>query len=113
MLSIFTPTHNPRFLPRLADSLARQRHTQFEWLIVPNGHLQPADIRIDLPQARVVPFSGDSNRVGELKRFCCMEARGDILVEVDHDDELTPDALACLFEAFESDPDLSFAYSNC
>ncbi len=41
------------------------------------------------------------------------QARGDILVEVDHDDELTPDALEVLAKEFGGDPQLHFAYSNC
>jgi glycosyltransferase involved in cell wall biosynthesis len=112
-LSVFTPTHDPRFLPRLEASLARQTWVDFEWLIVPNGAARPADIRVALPQARIVPYPGAAEKVGELKHFCCSRARGEVLVEVDHDDELTPDALAEVAAAFASDPGLSFAYSNC
>ncbi len=37
LLSLFTPTHNPQYLDRLARSIANQTFTKFEWVIVPNG----------------------------------------------------------------------------
>src|SRR5205807_716249 len=101
------------YLPRLAASIARQRYQNFEWVIVPNGNARPAEVQVDLPQCRVIPYTGATQKIGELKHFCCSQARGDILVEADHDDELTPDALEQVAEAFTHDPDLSFAYSNC
>ncbi|RLS54827.1 MAG: glycosyltransferase [Planctomycetota bacterium] len=109
LLSLFTPTHNPQFLTRLARSIANQTFTNFEWVIVPNG--DAGEIRVDLPQARIVPYTGQTQNIGELKRFACQACRGDVLVEVDHDDELTPDCLAELAAAF-SDPRVDFAYSN-
>ena len=36
-LSVFTPTHDPRWLPELYRSLAAQTHPDWEWVIVPNG----------------------------------------------------------------------------
>jgi len=113
LISLFTPTHNPRFLPRLAESLARQTCQDFEWVIVTNGAARPADVSVPLPQARIVPFPGQTDRIGALKSFACAQARGDILVEVDHDDELTPDAVAHVAAAFRADPGLHFAFSNC
>jgi O-antigen biosynthesis protein len=113
LMSLFTPTHDPRFLRRLAESVARQSYRPFEWIIVTNGAARPADLPELPPQARVLPFPGQTGRIGALKAFCCAEARGAVLVEVDHDDELTPDALEALADAFGRDPALSFAYSNC
>lgn len=110
MLSIFTPTHNPRYLERLSASLAAQTCQNFEWLILPNGTAR--DVRASLPQARVLPHAGDVPSIGALKWLACKQAHGDVLVEVDHDDELTPDCLAELTAAF-ADPAVDFAYSNC
>ncbi len=109
LLSLFTPTHKPQFLARLARSIANQTFTDFEWVIVPNG--DAGEIHVDLPQARIVPYTGQTQNIGELKRFACQACRGDVLVEVDHDDELTPDCLAELAATF-SDPRVDFAYSN-
>ncbi|MFN9902558.1 MAG: glycosyltransferase, partial [bacterium] len=38
-------------------------------------------------------------------------ALGDLLVELDHDDELTPDALTLIAEAF-TNPTVGFVYSD-
>lgn len=110
--TIFTPTHNTKYLKRLDETINWQTNKDFEWLIVPNGSLSPDDIDVACPQARVIPYTGETLNIGEIKKFCCEQAFGDILVEVDHDDELTPDCLAALEEAFE-DPKVDFAYSNC
>ena len=61
---------------------------------------------------RIVPYEGQTQNIGELKRFACLACRGDVLVEVDHDDELTPDCVAELVAAF-AEPQVDFAYSNC
>jgi glycosyltransferase involved in cell wall biosynthesis len=106
LISLFTPTHNPQFLDRLARSVARQTCAEFEWVIVPNG--DAGEVRVDLPQARIVPYAGQTQNIGELKRFACLACRGDVLVEVDHDDELTPDCVAELAAAF-ADPRVDFA----
>ncbi len=111
IISIFTPTHNPQFLPRLWHSLQAQNHHDFEWLIIPNGE-------INLPsndqegRIKIIPYTGTTQNIGELKKFACAHATGEVLVEVDHDDELTPDCLAELADAF-ADETVDFAYSNC
>ena len=52
-----------------------------------------------------------SGSVGQVKRRASMVATGDILVELDHDDELTPDCLEEIAKAFQ-DPEVGFAYSD-
>lgn len=108
--SIFTPTHNPKFLSRLEDSLRGQTFQDFEWVVVPNGQLSPNDLRLTLPQVRIIPAPPGNTKIGFLKKFACNHSRGEILVEVDHDDELFPDALEILDKEFEEETD--FAYSN-
>lgn len=106
--TIFTPTHDPKFLPRLERSLQAQTFKDFEWLVVPNNGVNPEDIEI---KARIVPYQGATYHIGEIKRFCCRNALGEILVEVDHDDELPYDCLEELDKAFA--PNIDFCYSNC
>ena len=107
--TIFTPTHNTQHLARLDDSISKQKYKDFEWLIVPNGGVN--EITVKTKQARIVPYGGKTQNIGEIKAFCCWHASGEILVEVDHDDELTPNCLQKLHEAFEN-PAVDFAYSN-
>lgn len=112
-LTIITPTHDPRWLGGAWISLKAQTYEgDWEWLIVPNGGcVLPPDI-VNAQKVHVVPYPTEVNRgVGALKRFCCEQARGDIIVELDHDDMLAPHALQVIVDAF-GDPSIDFVYSN-
>ena len=110
--SIFTPTHNVSHLDRLARSIERQTFRDFEWVVAPNNGATSQDVRVWAGEsAKLAAYRSDTDSVGELKRFATMSATGDILVEVDHDDEITPDCLEHLSAAFD-DPAVDFVYSN-
>lgn len=119
MLSLFTPTHNPKYLGRLAKSIAEQTFQKFEWIVMPNNGVTNTQIfealgdYANLPNLRLVPYVGQTQNIGEIKRVACNYAHGYVLVEVDHDDELTPDCLEAVNKEFESDASLDFVYSNC
>jgi hypothetical protein len=51
--SIFTPTHNAKYLLRAAESLSAQTFKDFEWLILPNAGVELPDLE-ELPNCRLV-----------------------------------------------------------
>lgn len=106
-ISIFTPTHNSRFLQELYDSIKDQDF--YEWIVVYNNGAKP----IEFNDKRVKPFILEvaPEWVGPLKKYACKQATGDILLELDSDDLLTPDAVEEVKKAFE-DPEIGFVYSN-
>jgi SAM-dependent methyltransferase len=111
MISVFTPSHNTRFLKAAYQSLLAQSHTDWEWVILLNGpaervHLPFADRRVRFE--RCEKFAG----IGELKAIAVSKCKGDILVELDHDDMLTPDALAAVWTVFAINKNAVFAYSD-
>lgn len=108
MISIITPTHNPEFLKELEPTILAQTHKDWEWLILLNhgAMYEASDPRIRITES---PF--DNDNVGFLKKLACMQVQGDIIAEVDHDDLLTPDALAKVVEAFQ-DPEVGFVFSR-
>jgi glycosyltransferase involved in cell wall biosynthesis len=119
MLSVVTATYrtDPDVLARTWASLKAQTYTDWEWVVwddTPDlsvwGHLYglAADERYRLTAHRSHVHSGV---IGQVKRRGFMAAEGDILVELDHDDELTPDALASVADAF-TDPQVGFVYSD-
>jgi O-antigen biosynthesis protein len=111
VLSVFTPTNEERWLETVYESLCAQTYQDFEWVLVPNQmgpHLVPERIRND-KRVRVIP--SDLKGVGALKRFACGQCRGELFVELDHDDRLTPDALGVLADAAKATPD-AFYYSD-
>lgn len=94
-LSIFTPSHNPRFLNRAWESILSQADgIDFEWVILLNGEAAQGSCTIpDDPRVRVVHDLNISPMIGALKRKACELCTGDVFVELDHDDELLPRAL--------------------
>jgi O-antigen biosynthesis protein len=112
LLSVFTPTNDFRWIQETYDSLVAQTHPEWEWVLVVNGG---ANID-DLPQAirsdarvRILPSA--EKGVGALKRYACSSCKGAVLVELDHDDQLTPTALEDIKEAAIAEPN-GFYYSD-
>jgi glycosyltransferase involved in cell wall biosynthesis len=121
-VSIFTPTHDPKYLLELYQSIKDQPFD--EWIIVANGKkLKSAKKKAEkLGPFQIFEGSGLDSRVqvvwydgpafvGALKRFACEHCTGDILVEVDHDDILLHNAIIAIRGAFE-DPEVGFVYSD-
>lgn len=106
MLSIFTPTHRADYLPETYKSLKKQTYKDWEWVILANNGAKVPDFK----DKRVKVFESKDTRgwVGSLKKEACSYCKGDYLLELDHDDELTPD---CLEEIAKCTED--FVYSNC
>lgn len=114
--SVFTPTHNTRWLGECYASLLAQTNQSWEWVVIPNATITPADVREVLTRTRanddrVRVVSSPLKGVGALKRFAVEQCSGDVLVELDHDDTLTPDCLMQLDNAYLKQPD-AFYYSD-
>lgn len=118
LVSVFTPAYRPgERIQRAYRSLASQSFDNWEWVVVDDSGDEGETWRALEALARTDPrlsihLSTHSGRIGEVKRRACSLARGDILVELDHDDELTPNALADIVAAFERHPEAGFVYSD-
>lgn len=113
-VSVFTPTNDPRYLADCHRSLAAQTVGDWEWVVVPNGPggRVPDEVAGD-PRVKVhaLPAGSPPAGIGYLKKFACSRASGDLLVELDHDDLLAPEALERLvYHALESRA--GFLYSD-
>ena len=107
-ISIFTPSHNARYLDECWGSLKGQTIQNFEWIVVLNQ-----GARWECDDSRVkVHIANEIRGVGAAKHAACALATGDILVELDHDDLLTHDALGTIADAFNAHPDVGFVYSD-
>ena len=121
MISVIVPTYNtaPNVLARLWASLKAQTYQDFEVVIYDDSTTQTvqqqvygmcSDERYRIRYFR--PHVPSGGNIGYVKRMAFSLGLGDILVEADHDDELTPDCLQELATAF-TDPSVGFAYSDC
>ena len=111
MLSVFTPSHNPTFLTECFQSLRGQTFEDWEWVVVLNKGVRWRPPSRD-PRVRVV-IDDELDGVGSAKRRACAVARGEILVELDHDDLLARLALEAIHELFAERPELALVYSHC
>jgi glycosyltransferase involved in cell wall biosynthesis len=106
-VSLFTPCHNTKWLQDAYESIKEQDF--YEWIILYNNHAQP--LPFGDPRVKTLIEPNSPEWVGPLKAKCCEATTGDILLELDHDDLLTPDAIAEVKLAF-ADPEVGFVYSN-
>jgi glycosyltransferase involved in cell wall biosynthesis len=110
-VSVFTPVHKYREQELLA--LRESIKSANEWIVLLNGEAlrHEQEIKDKFPEATVHTTQVTQN-VGYLKNLCCFHAKGDILVEVDYDDYLTPGAIETIKKEFEQNPQVQFVYSN-
>ena len=120
MLSVITTTYNtpPHILARTWASLKHQTHTDWEWVIYDDSTTDSvqhqvygfcSDERFTIRYFR--PHTPSGGNIGYAKRMGFALALGEVLVELDHDDELTPDALTLIAEQF-TNPTVGFVYSD-
>jgi glycosyltransferase involved in cell wall biosynthesis len=120
LVSVFTPTYKTGTkIHRPLRSLQAQSYSEWEWVIFDDspdgGRTFEQMSALAFGDPRIVAYRADrpSGNIGEVKRRACGLARGRILVELDHDDELTPGALAAVVEAYRRFPDAGFFYTDC
>lgn len=109
MISILTPTHNPKYIMELWETIKDQTYADWEWIILTNNG---AKVDIYDERVRIIECPFNFKSVGFLKKYAFLQARGDYLAEVDHDDLLTPDCLDEVAKTFDSDKKIGFVYSN-
>lgn len=115
--SIITPEHDPNNLPfllELYESIRHQTYENWEWVIFLNGKCTlnyiPDTIKKN-SKVKIVRSDEQMINVGEIKNKAFNLGTGDVLVEVDHDDIITPNCLEELYNAFK-DPEIGFVYSD-
>ena len=121
MISVVTTTYNtpPHILARTWASLKNQTHTEWEWVIYDDSTTTAvqsqvygfcSDERYTIRYFR--PHVPSGGNIGYAKRMGFGLALGEIIVELDHDDELTPDALHLINLTFTDMPSIGFIYSD-
>ena len=111
LVSLFTPTHNTQWLHDLYETLKEQTYPKWQWVIVYNNGATPMDFHDERVKTVHLQYP-TLEWVGPLKAIACEHCDGEILVEMDHDDLLTPNALEEVVKAFREHPEIGFAFSN-
>lgn len=119
LVSVFTAAYKSKEkIQRPYQSLLKQTYPNWEWVIVDDSGDEDETYKKDLlhlDDMRVRRYRQDSSNgyIGATKRYAAGLCTGEILVEVDHDDELTPDCLEKIVHAFQKNPECGFAYGDC
>lgn len=127
-VAIITPTHDPRWLEEVYGSLVSQTEAKWTWWIFPRADLSAAQMVVIYgivarDPVRVTlgpPYMGKAGNVGahKLHAFSYVVNKQSrflhdtILVELDHDDLLHPDAVAKVMDVFDVYDEVGFAYSD-
>lgn len=115
IFSIFTCAYNTpvEFVKRLYNSLCSQTYKNWNWWIIDDSSPNKVNYfeRLKDPRIHIIKNVTEHGNIGFNKNLIASIADGDYLVEVDHDDELTPDCLELLKKAFDTYPDCDFVYS--
>ena len=113
--SIITPAHrNTPYIRELYDSIVAQTYENWEWILWLNNDIVKDKLDKEiLEDDRVIIYESDSTskNVGYHKHCAFHKGTGDVLVEIDSDDIVTPDCLEELNIAYQ-DPEVGFAFSD-
>jgi O-antigen biosynthesis protein len=119
LISVVVPVHDPELihLQRALQSVEEQIYPHWELVIVDDGsrdvaitqflqHYSEGRANVQLHRhERSVHIAGATNK-------CVWEAKGDFVAFLDHDDELTPDALLEIARVITDDSTIDVVYSD-
>ena len=118
LFSVFTTCYKSYDkIKRAYKSLQDQIFKDWEWVILDDS---PEDEHFPFlkkvfagdHRIRLYKRSENSGSIGNVKNEVVMLCRGKYLLELDHDDEITPNCLQDATTVFENDPEIGFVYMN-
>jgi glycosyltransferase involved in cell wall biosynthesis len=118
LVSIYTGTYNTGDLLRdTYQSLRDQTYPNWEWCVVDDESTDGTWdrlLQIANEDYRVRPMRiKHSGKIGNMKDLATRMANGKYLIELDHDDMLTDNAVDEVRKAFDADPEVGMVYTNC
>ena len=108
-VTVFTPTYNrDSYISNLYASLLAQTVKAFEWIIVDQGNDQTGKLAEEFARQASFPviyhkLAGERGISRAFNKMLTM-ARGELMLKVDDDDRLTPDAIESVLEMADTLP---------
>jgi len=113
--SIISPSHkNTPYLQELYESLCAQTYENWEWVLWLNGKFKRSKLSPEIEndeRVKIYECKEKNPNVGFHKNRAFHLGSGDVVVEVDHDDMITPDCLEELNKAYQ-DESVGFVFSD-
>lgn len=117
--SIVTPVYNPPIwaLQECIDSVLKQTFTDWEWCIADDFSTDPKVHKVLQKLAKKdkrvrVEFRTQNGGIVDASNTAIGSAVGEFIVLLDHDDSLTPDALAVVNETISMHHEVDYLYSD-
>jgi glycosyltransferase involved in cell wall biosynthesis len=101
VVSIVIPNHNyARFLPAAIDSALAQTYSPVEVIVVDDGSTDDSRAVIESYGSRITPIMKPNAGHGSALNAGYAASRGEIVIFLDADDELTPDAVEQVIDSW-------------
>jgi GT2 family glycosyltransferase/predicted O-methyltransferase YrrM len=118
-ISILMPVHNTRahYLRIAVDSVLAQAYVHWEICVCDDGSSEPETLAVlrglEHEDPRIRTISRDTNEgISAATNAALGLARGEFVAMLDHDDELTPDALLEVVKLLNADPTFDAVYTD-
>lgn len=118
LVSVITPVYNtdPRWLRACVESVRRQAYPNWEHCLCDDASTRPETTAVlrefeGDPRIHIVR-SASNGGISVATNAALAEARGEFIALLDHDDELTPDALAEVVRWINDHPETDVVYSD-
>lgn len=114
LVSVVMPAYNAaRYIKHAVDSVLAQTHKHFELLVVNDGSTDATESIVkSFTDPRIKLLSQANAGPSSARNAALRVARGDFIVFLDSDDQLTPDFIAQHLSAFERTPQADLIYSD-
>jgi glycosyltransferase involved in cell wall biosynthesis len=119
LISVFTPAYKTgKKIRRPFRSLQNQTYSNWEWVIVDDSDDDGETFKMlegiaaEDSRVRLYKEHRHAGSIGRVKKTAASLGRGEFLVELDHDDELTPRALELVVKAYQAHPECGFVYTD-
>lgn len=119
LISVITPSYESKHrIKRPYESLLTQTYCEWEWIIIDDSKTEEtwktlSELASTDHRIKIYRRQRNNGSIGDNKRFCGMVANGDIVFELDHDDDILPHCFERLIGAYKKYPDAGFFYSDC
>ena len=109
-LTILTPLYNRReYLDKIYESLAAQTNKGFQWLVIDDGSEIPSDDKLEeykkTADFEIEYYYKKNGGKHSALNFSHSYIKGDVVLILDSDDTLTPDAVETVISAWEKNED--------
>lgn len=115
-ISVIIPTHNrPELLNEAIQSIITQSYSDWEIIVVDDASEPPVDIsEVEKQMASKISVirNNTSLKLAIARDQGVKAAAGELVIQLDDDDLLAPDALECALDALKQNPDFDIVFIN-